>query len=43
MHGFHPHALEIKYVQNEESTCVISSLDYDLFALNEHVAEHSVL
>ena len=34
MHGFHTHALEIKYVQNEDNTCVLSSLYYYCFAVN---------
>ena len=35
MHGFHPHAPEIEYVQDNENTCCLSSLDF--FADNEHV------
>ena len=43
MHGFHPHAPEIKYVQNEENPCFLSILASYLFAANKHVAEHAVL
>ena len=43
MNDFHPYAPENKYVQNEENTCVFSSLDSYLFAVNEHVEENSVL
>ena len=42
MHDFYPHAPEIKYVQNEEITCVFSSLSYNTFAANEQVSEHSM-
>ena len=41
MHGFHTSSPEIKYVQYDENTCVLSHLDSDLFAVNEHVAEHA--
>ena len=40
MHAFYPHSPENKYVQYEKNTCVLSSLDSDFFAANEHVAEH---
>ena len=43
MHDFHPHEPEIKYFQNEENTCVFSSLYSDLFSENEHYVEHAVL
>ena len=42
MHYFHPRALEIKYVQYDKNTCVLSSLSSALFDANEHVAEHYV-
>ena len=42
MYYFDPHAPEIKCVQDEENTCVLSSLASALFADNEHVAEHAV-
>ena len=31
MHDFHPHAAEIKYVQNEDNTCVFVSMTSALF------------
>ena len=34
IHDFHPHALIIKYFQNEKNTCVLSSMSSDLFAVN---------
>ena len=34
MHNFYPHAPEIKYVQDDKNTCVLSSLDTALFADN---------
>ena len=37
MHDFYPHALEIKYSQDDNNTYCLSSLDSDLFAVNEHV------
>ena len=43
MHDFGPHAPELKYVAHEENTCVLSSLDSPLFAVNEHVAEHAAV
>ena len=41
MHTFNPHVPEIKYVQNDENNCVLSSMDYGLFAVNDHVEEHA--
>ena len=43
MHAFDPDAPEIKYVQDEKNNCVLSSMDYDLFAANKHVADHAVV
>ena len=34
MHDFYPHTQEVKYAQDDKNTCVLSSLDYDLFAKN---------
>ena len=42
MQDFHTYASEIKYAQNEENTCVLSTLYSDLFSENEHVKKHSV-
>ena len=36
MHDFHPHAPEIKYIQDEENTCFLSGMASALFAANEH-------
>ena len=43
MNDFHPHTIEIKYVQDEENTCFLISLTSSLSAANEHVAEHAVV
>ena len=43
MHDFHPHASEVKDVQNEEITCIFSSLAFDLSDANKHVVEHPIL
>ena len=37
------HAPEIKYVQDDNNTCVLSILDYALYSANYHVAEHDVV
>ena len=42
MQYFHPHRTEIKYVQNEENTCVFNSLNFASFAANEFISEHAV-
>ena len=38
MHGFDPHASEIKYFQYDKNTCVLIITDSVLFAMNIHVA-----
>ena len=38
MHAFDHPAPEIKYIQDEKNTCILSSMDYAFFSLNEHVA-----
>ena len=43
MHDFHPHAPEIKYIKDDDNTCVFSSMDSASFDVNENVAEHPVL
>ena len=43
MHDFDPHAPEIKHVQDDKNTCVLSSMPYDFFVMNKHVAEHAVV
>ena len=40
MHAYDPHALEIKYVQDDKNTCVLRSLASTLFYTNEHVAKN---
>ena len=42
MHDFHPCAPGIKYVQDGDNNFVSISLQYALFATNEHVAEHAM-
>ena len=34
MHYFDPHAPEIKYVQDENNTCVLGNMASDLFVVN---------
>ena len=43
MHAFDTHLPEIKYVQDDNNTCVLISLDSALFSANEHVAENDVV
>ena len=43
MHAFDPHAQGIKYVQDDENGCVLSSMDSALFAVNEHIEENAVV
>ena len=43
MHNFYPHAQEIKYVQDDNNTFVLSWMNSTLFAANEHIAEHAFL
>ena len=43
MNDFHPHSPAIKYVQNVENNYILSSLDSNFFAVNEHVSGHAVL
>ena len=43
MHDVHTHAPKIEYVQDDKNTCVLSNMDSDLFAVNEHVAENAVM
>ena len=43
MNAFDCHAPEIKYVQDDNNTCVLSILDYALYSANYHVAEHDVV
>ena len=38
MHAFDTHAPEMKHVQDDNNTCVLSSLSSILFAANYHVA-----
>ena len=38
MHDYHPCTPEINYVQDENNTCVLSSLSSTLFAANYYVA-----
>ena len=43
MHDFHPHALEIEYIQDEENKCCLSIMDSALFAANENVTDNDVV
>ena len=43
MHDFYPHAPEIKYVQDDNNTCCLSSMYSNFFAVNENFAEHAVV
>ena len=43
MNAFYIHAPEIKYVQDDNNTCCLSSLTYVLFSAREHVVKHAVL
>ena len=43
MYNFDHHAPEIKYVQNDDNSCVFSSLSSSLFDVNENIAEHALL
>ena len=43
MHAFYTRAPEIKYVQDDENTRVLSCHTSDLFSSNENVAEHAVV
>ena len=43
MRAFYPNAPEIKCVQDDKNTWILSSLDSDLFVADEHVTENTVL
>ena len=43
MNAFDSNAPEIKYVQDANNNCVLSSMASALFAANEHVADYAVL